>query len=80
MGKDLKKIQKLEDDIESLKKISRDFKSKDAGTVCTNADRKKAASGQHGIKDNVTYGQAREGLEERIDQLKRDLEKENRKG
>ena len=80
MAKDPKKVQKLEDEIEALKKICRDFKSKGDSEMCSNADRKKAASGQHGIKDNVTYGQLREGLQERIDQLKRDLEKESRKG
>jgi len=79
MPKNAQKIQQLEDEIESLKKICRDFKKKDDNEMCSNSDRKKAGSGQHGIKDNVTYGQLREGLEERIDQLKRDLDKENRK-
>jgi hypothetical protein len=41
--------------------------------------RKKTASGQHGLKDNATNKQVREGLEQRIDQIKRDLAKEQAK-
>ena len=67
-------IEGLNDEIEQLKDICRELKGND-NEMCTPQLRKKAASGQHGRKDNVTRGQAREGLEERIDQLKRDRDK-----
>lgn len=77
MGKpDYNKIEKLRNEIADLKSLSKEFKSEDANTVVSKEDRKKAASGQHGLKDNVKYGQLRKGLEDRIDQLKRDLERE----
>lgn len=79
MPPDPNKVKKLQGDIDVLKKICSDFKSKGDSNVCNKDDRKKAASGQHGLKDNVTYGQARKGLEERIEQLKRDLAKEQQK-
>lgn len=79
MPPDPAKVKKLQGDIDMFKKICSDFKSKGDNNVCSKDDRKKAASGQHGLKDNVTYGQARKGLEERIEQLKRDLTKEQQK-
>jgi hypothetical protein len=80
----LKALQKdqteIFDQIETLKGICKELKGNDNETVTTQL-LKKAATGQHGIKDNgkVTRGQLREGLEERIDQLKRDLLKVNKK-
>jgi predicted RNase H-like nuclease (RuvC/YqgF family) len=72
-------VKKLNDDIEQLKKLCKELNAAGADEVCTPTLRKKCASGQHGLKDNATNKQVREGLEERIDQLKRDLAKENLK-
>lgn len=77
------KVKKLTDEIETLnasieefKKLCRDLKGQD-NEICPVALRKKAASGQHGLKDNATRKQVREGLQERIDQLKRDAKKKS---
>jgi predicted RNase H-like nuclease (RuvC/YqgF family) len=67
-------IETLNDTIEKLKNICKELKGND-GEICDPSLRKKAASGQHGLKDNATRKQVREGLEERIDQLKRDAKK-----
>jgi hypothetical protein len=65
----------LLDQIVQLKNLCKDLtKAGDKG-VCTPQLRKKAASGQHGLKDNATNKEVREGLQNRIDQLKRDLNK-----
>lgn len=78
----LKSLQKKQteiiDEIDTLKDICKDLKGNDNETVTTEL-LKKAATGQHGIKDNgkVKRKQLRDGLEERIDQLKRDLAKVN---
>ena len=67
------KQAKIHANIDNLKKICKELKGDDNETVSTQL-LKKAASGQHGIKDNgkVKRKQLREGLEDRIDQLKRD--------
>ncbi len=67
-------IEDLNDSIEKFKAICKDLKGND-GEICDPSLRKKAASGQHGLKDNATRKQVREGLEERIDQLKREAKK-----
>lgn len=72
-------VKKLNDEIEQLKKVCKELTSAGDNNVCTPALRKKAASGQHGLKDNATNKQVREGLQTRIDQLKRDLAKEQAK-
>src|SRR5262249_54590143 len=73
------KVKKLETEIENLKKLCKECTAAGDKEVCTPALQKKAASGKHGQKDNATKKQVREGLQERIDQLKRDLEKEKAK-
>ena len=72
-------IKKLTDDIEGLKKLCKECTTAGDNEICTPALRKKCASGQHGLKDNATNKQVREGLQVRIDQLKRDLLKEQSK-
>lgn len=72
-----KEIADINENIESLKDVCKDLKGND-NEMCSLQLRKKAASGQHGIKDNVTRKQAREGLQERIDQLKRDVAKKSK--
>jgi predicted nucleic acid-binding Zn-ribbon protein len=67
-------IAAINGDIEDLKGICKELKGDD-NEICTPTLRKKAASGQHGLKDNATRKQVREGLETRIDQLKRDAKK-----
>ena len=80
MPKSLKALQATQTEllgqIDILKRLCKELKGDD-NEMCTKEQRKKAASGQHGIKDNVTRGQLRKGLQERIDQLKRDLAKVN---
>lgn len=79
MPPDQKKIEKLNGDIEQLKKLCKELTSAGDDQVCTKEMRKKCASGQHGLKDNATNKQVRLGLQERIDQLKRDVVKEQSK-
>jgi hypothetical protein len=73
------KVKEYTDQIDQLTKLCKDLKSDGDDKMCSNANRKKAASGQHGIKDNATNKQVREGLQDRIDQIKRDLAKEQAK-
>jgi predicted RNase H-like nuclease (RuvC/YqgF family) len=72
-------VKKLTDEIAQFVKLCKELKAAKDKEICTPALRKKCASGQHGLKDNATNQQVREGLEERIDQLKRDLAKEQAK-
>ncbi|SFT84450.1 hypothetical protein [Sedimentitalea nanhaiensis] len=67
-----KEITTLNEEIERLKKLCKGLKGND-NEMCSKSERKAASTGQHGIKDNVTRKQLREGIEERIDQLKRDV-------
>ncbi len=67
-------IETLNDAVENFKSICKDLKGNDS-EVCDVSLRKKAASGQHGLKDNATRKQVREGLEKRINQLKLDAKK-----
>ncbi len=79
MPPDPTKVKKYTTEIEQFTKLWKDLKAEGDKEICTPAMRKKAASGQHGLKDNATNLQVREGLQERIDQIKRDLAKENAK-
>jgi hypothetical protein len=71
----VKEIEEIDADIDQFKKLCRELKAAGDNDVCTPSLRKRCASGQHGLKDNATNRQVREGLEERIDQLKRDRDK-----
>jgi hypothetical protein len=73
------KVKEYQDNIAQFVKLCKELKAAGDKEVCTPALRKKSASGQHGLKDNATNQQVREGLEERIDQIKRDLVKEQAK-
>ena len=79
MPPDPNKVKTLESNIAQLTNLCKELKAAGDKEVCTPALRKKAASGQHGLKDNATNLQVREGLQERIDQYKRDLAKEQAK-
>ena len=79
MPPDATKVKKYTTDIEQFTKLCKELKTAGDKEICTPALRKKTASGQHGLKDNATNLQVREGLEERIDQIKRDLAKEQAK-
>ena len=76
---DAVKIKKLQDEIEAYKKLCKELTTAGDNNVCTPSLRKKCASGQHGLKDNATNKQVREGLQDVIDQKKRDLAKEEAK-
>ena len=72
-----KEIAGLNDDITSLKNLCKELTGNDA-EMCSLSIRKKSGSGQHGIKDNVTRGQAKKGLETRINLLKADVVKKTK--
>ncbi|HEX4773622.1 MAG TPA: hypothetical protein VH351_22510 [Bryobacteraceae bacterium] len=73
------KVKEYQDNIAQFTKLCKELKSAGDSQVCDKDMRKKTASGQHGLKDNATNKQVREGLEQRIDQIKRDLAKEQAK-
>ncbi|MGO9262940.1 MAG: hypothetical protein ACLQU1_42675 [Bryobacteraceae bacterium] len=72
-------VKKHTDEIEQLKKLCKELTAAGDAKICTPTLRKKCASGAHGLKDNATNKQVREGLQKRIDMVKADLAKEQAK-
>ncbi len=72
-----KEIEGLNDEITRMKNLCKDLAGND-NVMCSLEIRKKSGSGQHGIKDNVTRKQAREGMQKRIDLVKLDVAKKTK--